>query len=160
LNNERKFFSTLAVLALLLLVCMPFILGSPQPLFGQSISVLPMSLFPTLATLGILLFSLVELLRGSEMDDAVRTELPEPIFGMSTLVPLALILLAATSYDILGYLTSTALVVSMLSLAMGNRNPLMLLAVSIVLPMSIYWLITRLFSTYLPTGVVLSDVFS
>ena len=76
------------------------------------------------------------------------------------LVPLALILVTATSIDTLGYLITMVLAASILSFAMGNRNLFLLIAGSLSAPVLIYWLVTRLLSIYLPIGTVLPDVFN
>lgn len=160
MKNPRRFFLGLGMLAVGVLVCIPFAVDRPTPLFGQTVSVLPVGLFPALAALGILVFSALEWFRGGAASGEVLSGAEEGTDGPRSLVPLVLILLAAAFLDTLGYVLTTALTAAILSTAMGNRNPLLLVVASLAAPLSIYWLVTRVFSTYLPTGIVLSDVFS
>lgn len=139
---------------------MPVIVEKPRPLFEQSISGLPTSAFPTFAVLGILVLSILEFTRPDKHPAAAERDSPGEISIASILVAFTLILLSAFAWEHLGYLAMSALVAASLSLWMGNRNPVSILMISVVFPASMYWLVTRILSTYLPAGRVLHDFLS
>jgi len=160
MSNRRKTLLGLALAAAVLLRCIPFAVETPQPLFEQSVSALPTRAFPLLATLGVLVFSLAALakpdVRGAEKSD----QTPKPLSLPAIATPLVLIMFAAVAWGYLGYVATCALVALAMSFWLGNRSYPSLAAISLGLPAAMYWLVTRVFSTYLPAGWLSYDFLS
>lgn len=150
LNPARLFLILVTVFATATLAVLPWAVDTPQPIFGSNVSVLSPAFFPAAAALGILVFSVTDWLwrsRGGE----VQERLSQPALeGRGMVVVVFLVVLSALTYDSLGYVLTSMLVSAALAIFMGCRRPFLLVLVCAGTPMLIYWVLTRVFTIYLP----------
>lgn len=158
MSSARAVPIVLAVLSALVLGDLFFATQHPPRIFGKSVSVLPVTLFPALAALGILCLSLVEMMRGSARDDPALEKSGQNGTVLWIGVLLLLIVACAALLEYTGYILTMAAAAGLLSYAMGNRAPLSFLALCLAFPAMIYWLVTAAFATYLPFGSLISSV--
>ena len=158
MGSARSVFIIFAVLSALVLIELFFDAQQPPLIFGKTVSALPVNLFPALAALGILCFSVIDIVRGAVQIDPVPYESGQKGTARWVGVLLLLIVLCASVLDYAGYVLTMAVAAGLLSYAMGNRAPLSFLGLCVVFPALVYWLITDAFATYLPFGSLISSV--
>ena len=146
---------TLTTLALLIASVLSFafinsLVAEPKALFGRSLSAIPPSLFPsiTLALLAILcVVALVLIVSGTVAEQDAKMDRAQwfrsiLLFGIMILY--ALIMLP------FGFLISTAIATTLISLQMGARSPIQIVLVAVLGPASLYLAATRLLAVSLP----------
>jgi len=150
-RNELLFALASGLAAVAALVALPALVAKPKMLFGRSLSAMEPSLFPkiTLILIVVMACLLVPLairgmLRtresiGNETHSLPLTE--KPAFKVTVffivLVAYGLLLKPA------GFLISSFLVISTLSLLLGNRNWIQIFLFASICPVALYLLATR-----------------
>ncbi len=155
-RNELLFALGSGIAALSALLALPLMVAKPKLLFGRSLSAMEPTLFPkiilslivVLSVLGAM-FALVALYRsrpvvedvavGGSGNDAAGTDKPlfRVIIFFFTLTGYGLLLKPA------GFLISSCLVITILSLLLGNRNWIQIGLFAVISPICLYLLATR-----------------
>ena len=161
-RREILFAGVSGLTATMAVVAMPQLVAAPKLLFGRSLSAIAPSLFPYItltlilsisATLIAVSLLIVKQPTGvlSENDDGAAEDAPEHNIGMLKTV---LFFVLLTSYGLLlkpvGFLISSFLVISAISLMLGNRNWLQILLLAILAPVCLYLIATRAMLVSLP----------
>jgi len=150
LNPACLFLILVTTFAAATLAALPWAVDSPQPLFGSLVSVLSPGTFPAAAALGILVFSVIEWVRRSRDGEAEESSLQPALERRGMVVVILLVALSALSFDSLGYVLTLMLASAALAIFMGCRSPVQLVIVCAGTPTLIYWVLTRVFTIYLP----------
>lgn len=154
LGRAANFNTVVAIgfvgLGLLLLAIIPDQVDRPLMLFGQAPSGLNPQLFPQLVASGFLLLGLCYLVRSFRMSEpnGFRRLTSESIVNVT--VTLGALLIFALSMVPLGFLLSSVLLIAVLSTFYGNRNILLGVLVSVLVPTAIFLVFTRLLHVSLP----------
>lgn len=139
-------------------LAMPHLVAAPKVLFGRSLSAIAPSLFPyiTLALILLLSATLVLLcfLRNRQ-STSLETDIDDDaIVDKTGLVKTGLFFIFLTAYGLclkpIGFLISSFLVISAISLMLGNRNWLQILLLAILAPVCLYLIATRAMLVSLP----------
>ena len=147
---ESVVLALLLVLSLLGLMFMDSLVAAPKLLFGRSLSSLAPSLFPSI------ILALLAILCGLSLFEVARSGNSEAGSGLSGrewrrgIAFFVLMTAYALSMQPLGFLISSALVIALSSLLMGNRSVLQITVLSIASPILLYLAATRLLLVSLP----------
>ncbi|KAA3623316.1 MAG: tripartite tricarboxylate transporter TctB family protein [Proteobacteria bacterium] len=134
-------------------------LDDADTLFGQKMSVMPPAFFPAVVAVLLLLFSIVELAR-RETPRRCRGRAPADHDSRAVFATVASILLFGFVIERLGYLAGGVLAATLVTLLVNSRHTLPVIVLSTAGAGGLYWLLTRVFNTYLPSGTILPDVFA
>jgi putative tricarboxylic transport membrane protein len=147
---EVKMLIVLFLGAALSLVFLSSLVAEPKALFGRSLSAIAPTLFPGIVLFLMAAMCLVEFLM-------IRAgAVPEPKEGMSRpeWVRAAMLFGTLTLYALLmnpiGFLISTAIATTLISLQMGARSPIQIGLVAVVGPVALYLAATQLLAVSLP----------
>jgi len=150
-RNELLFALVTGLAALASIIALPSLVAKPKMLFGRSLSAMEPSLFP-LITLALIVvmsclllpFAIRGMLRTTKSfdDNAVALGITEkPTFKV------AIFFVILVFYGLLlkpvGFLISSFLVISMLSLLLGNRNWIQIFLFASLCPIALYLIATR-----------------
>ena len=164
--NGRRFTPEIIMTGLILagsvlgLVFMSSMVAAPKLLFGRALTAIAPNLFPQIvlaAMAGLSAIVLIPMLRARDR---------EPFAGLTTrewqrgLVFFAIMTLYALTMQPFGFLISSALALTLISLHMGNRSVLQIVIVSILGPILLYLAATRLLAVSLPELNVLELAYS
>ena len=152
---DVTFSAVVLVLAVLALLFGGWLIAEPPIPLGPDILAMSPSVFPTLVLAGTVLVSFLFLLTqaragtlwkppGSTEDRAGYGELYRQGLFVVITVTCALLLTS------LGFLTTMFLLMTSTSILVGNRSPLQILALSVVLPLCFYVAVTHVLRTELP----------
>ncbi len=164
-RNELLFSIVSGLAALAAIVALPNLVAKPKLLFGRSLSAIEPTLFPQIilvliAVLSVLaaIFAALALRRassngthGSEADgpaiDITETD-------RNSLVRVALFFVMLVAYGLMlkpfGFLISSFIVITVVSLLLGNRNWFQIIPFALVSPVCLYLLATRVLLVSLP----------
>lgn len=154
-SAKRYNFNTIAALvfiafAIFLFFITPYQVEKPAIVFGQSLNALDPTLFPRIVALFLLglgiwlFFESVHIRERNGFRDLDREAYINVGVSLGTFTLYALLM------EPLGFILSSVLLVGGLSIFYGVRNFLLVGAVSIVIPVSIYFVFTRLLQVFLP----------
>lgn len=150
LSPEVLTLNALMVASVLSLIFMNSLVAAPKVLLGRSLSAIPPSLFPTIVLALMALMCMGALLM-------IRKHLtPEPNMGMGryewlrALIFFGIMILYGLTMEPFGFLISTAIALSLISLQMGSRSPIQIGLVSLAGPVFLYLAATRLLAVALP----------
>ncbi|AKS47199.1 putative tricarboxylic transport membrane protein [Octadecabacter temperatus] len=149
-SPEVKMLVVLFLGAVLSLVFLSFLVAEPKALFGRSLSAIAPTLFP-----GIVLF-LMAVMCGIEFFMIRAGTVAEPEEGMSrpewvrAAMLFGTLTLFALTMQPFGFLISTAIATTLISLQMGARSPIQIALVAIVGPVALYLAATQLLAVSLP----------
>ena len=140
----------LAALALALLAAVPYQIAKPERLFGRALSALNPALYPRIV-LGLLLAIAIGYF-------AVSFRLREPsLFRtveargyLGVVVTTICVIVYALALPKLGFVASGIALTAVLTVFYGNRNHFLTVAVSVLVPIAIYYGATRLLLVSLP----------
>ena len=138
------------IFAIILLVIIPDQITKPKLLMGRSLMGLKPTLFPYIAATLLLLLSIwyFAISFGLKETNLFRE------LDRSGIISVTISLVVFLSYALLmvplGFILSSILVMFILSVFFGNKNIALGLAVSIILPVTVYFTFTRLLSVSLP----------
>ncbi len=151
----RLNFNTVAgivcvVFAIVLYIIIPYEVDEPPTLFGQSGSDLDPKLFPTIVAVLFLVVGvwyIVESLGLREKNDFKQLTLGNL---KNIAISVVVILFYALALEPIGFIISSFVVTIVLTLYYGSRNIFGIVGVTIVVPVGIYYIFTRLLQVYLP----------
>ena len=128
----------------------PYQIQKPKLFLGRSLMGLQPTLFPQLATLGLIGLNIWYLIISFRLQEKnLFKELKkENLFKV--IASLVVFIAYALLFEPLGFVFSSFLVVASLSTYYGNRNIIIGLLVSLGVPLGIYFVFTRLLKVSLP----------
>ncbi len=153
------FAAVVGLTAVAALFAMPLLVAKPKLLFGRSLSAIAPSLFPyvTLSLLALLSTLLVVViwqksrLLSDQNAESIRISEDSP---HADWLKVAAFFLLLAGYGLLlkpaGFLLSSFVVISAISLLLGNRNWLQILLIALLAPVVLYLLATRIMLVSLP----------
>ena len=149
-SPETLTIVALLIISVLSLIFMNVLVAEPKVLFGRSLSAIPPSLFPSITLAAMALMCAVALglvATGTVAEQHVpmaRAEWVRAIilFGIMTLYALTM--------APFGFLISTAIATTLISLQMGARSVIQIGLVAIFGPVALYLAATRLLAVSLP----------
>lgn len=150
LSAEGWLAGALLVIAVLSLALMELLVAKPKLLFGRSLNAIEPSLFPSIV------LAMLAILCGGYLLVRRRSLLLAPSAGKeagSVVLALkffAVLIFYALTMAPLGFFISTALSLGAISLLVGNRSVVQILAVSLISPVALYLVATRGLAVSLP----------
>ncbi|WP_176442856.1 tripartite tricarboxylate transporter TctB family protein [Tropicimonas sediminicola] len=150
LTPEILTLNALMIASVLSLIFMNSLVAAPKALFGRSLSAIPPSLFPSivLAAMAVMCACALVLVRtriSSRVDKGLnRAEWLRAVtlFGIMTLYALTMVPF--------GFLISTAIAMTLISLQMGARSVIQITLVALLGPILLYLSATQLLAVSLP----------
>lgn len=150
-RNELLFALVTGFAAFTAIVALPSLVAKPKMLFGRSLSAMEPSLFPKITLILIVVMScllipfaihgMLRIPKTAENNVVSLSMMERPLFKVAvffiTLVIYGLLLKPA------GFLISSFMVISTLSLLLGNRNWIQIILFSILCPIALYLIATR-----------------
>ena len=132
----------------------PYQVQKPKLVFGTTFMDMQPSLFPKLASIGLLITAILALIQSlrNPMVNPFK-ELTRPAIFQIVLV-LIILYTFALIFGPLGYWLSGILISAALSFYLGNRNIFTLILLSVGIPSAIYFIFTRLLLISLPEGIL------
>lgn len=149
-SPETQMLLALFVAAVLSLIFMQSLVAAPKVLFGRSLSAISPSLFPSivLSLMALMCAGALLMIRsGVVAEQAERMVRAEWIRAV---VMFGIMVLYALTMAPFGFLISTAIAVTLISLQMGARSPLQIGLVALVAPVALYLAATQLLAVSLP----------
>ncbi|MFH1489018.1 MAG: tripartite tricarboxylate transporter TctB family protein [Pseudomonadota bacterium] len=152
---RRSNYNTLIALFFIILWTVMFLIvpsqiAKPKLFMGRSLMGLQPTLFPRLATLGLIGLSLWYFLISFRIEEKnLFRGIPKDSW-FRVVVSLVAFSAYAFLFEPLGFVVSSILVAGTLSTYYGNRNVLVGLVVSVGVPLGIYYVFTRLLKVSLP----------
>lgn len=149
ISAEAWLTGALLLLAVLCLAFMSFLVAEPKLLFGRSLNAIKPTLFPTivLAALALLSAGFLFARRKSLLHIATSGEEHDVVLALKFF---AVLIFYALTMAPFGFLISSALSLSAVSLLAGNRSLWQILAISLVSPVALYLVATRALAVSLP----------
>ena len=149
------FVLTLLGLAVLALIFGNWLIAEPPIALSRDISPLSPRMFPTVVLIGLLgvaVLFIVNRVRGADAvwqdDETPAAEAPGGARRLALF--LCLVVGSALLLDTLGFLTTMFVLMLATALLVGNENIKQVLAISVILPFSIYVIVTHFLRTALP----------
>lgn len=136
--------------ALFLFAVIPFQIETPLMILGQSANALDPTLFPRLVAAGLLILGLWYLRQSFSLSEENHFRKLNREGLINVVVTLTVLLLYALLMEPLGFVVSSTLMVGGLSVFYGVRNPALVVAVSLGVPVTIYFVFTRGLKVFLP----------
>ena len=128
----------------------PYQIQKPKLFLGRSLMGLQPTLFPRLATLGLIGLNIWYLIISFRLEEKnLFKELKKENF-FKVIASLIVFIAYALLFEPLGFVLSSFLVVASLSTYYGNRNIIIGLLVSLGVPLVIYYIFTHLLKVSLP----------
>jgi hypothetical protein len=138
------------LLGLAILLLVPSQVDEPPRFFGQTSSGISPKLFPRLAAIGLMAIGALYFVASFRMAErGAFGDMPRGAY-LNVLFVLAAMALYVALLRPLGYVLSSALVATTISLFYGSRNPVGVAAVGLGAPLAIYYLFTRWLTVSLP----------
>ncbi|NJN40321.1 MAG: tripartite tricarboxylate transporter TctB family protein [Gammaproteobacteria bacterium] len=140
----------LVLLAVALLVAIPYQIAEPERLFGRALSALSPAFYPRLVFGALLVIALAYLAISGRLHEL---NLFGEIDGHAWLnigVTLACVVAYAFALPVLGFVPAGIALMLVLTVLYGNRNHYLTVAVSVLAPLLIYYGATRLLLVSLP----------
>ena len=153
-NVEAYVLCALMFLSIVFIILVPTQIPPPKISFGRAIGQLEPTFFPRLAATGLFATSaaalFVSIRRGggnpfADLDRKILLQL----LGI-----VVILWLFALAFAPVGYLVSGIAVSLILSLYLGNRNPITLAILCIGVPTAIYYVFTKFLLISLPEGIL------
>lgn len=153
--RERINFNTVCAMVFIILWTIMFLItpdqiAKPKLFMGRALMGLKPTLFPRLATLGLIGLSIWYLLISFKIDEKNLFKEVEKHLYFRVVASLVVFLAYALLFEPLGFVLSSILVTGTLSTYYGNRNILVGIVVSFGVPLGIYYVFTRLLRVSLP----------
>ncbi len=136
--------------ALFLFAVIPFQIETPLMILGQSANALDPTLFPRLVAAGLLILGLWYLRQSFSLSEENHFRKLNREGLINVVVTLIVLLLYALLMEPLGFVVSSTLMVGGLSVFYGVRNPALVVAVSLGVPVTVYLVFTRGLKVFLP----------
>lgn len=149
-SPETLTLIALMVAAVLSLIFMQSLVAAPKVLFGRSLSAISPTLFPSivLSLMAIMCAGALWLIRtGVEAEQSERMTRTQ---WLRAVILFGIMILYALTMLPFGFLISTAIATTLISLHMGARNVIQITAVALVGPVALYLGATQLLAVSLP----------
>jgi putative tricarboxylic transport membrane protein len=153
--RERINFNTVCAMVFIILWTIMFLItpdqiAKPKLFMGRALMGLKPTLFPRLATLGLIGLSIWYLLISFKIDEKNLFKDVEKHIYFRVVASLVVFVAYALLFEPLGFVLSSILLAGTLSTYYGNRNILVGIVVSLGVPLGIYYVFTRLLKVSLP----------
>ena len=157
-RNELLFSLASGLAALAVIVSLPHLVAKPKLLFGRSLSAMEPTLFPYIILSLILALSILAALFAAIAARRATTGAGIPHGEVSNedspLVRVAVFFVMLVAYGLLlkpvGFLLSSFIVITVVSLLLGNRNWWQIIPFAVLSPVLLYLLATRVLLVSLP----------
>ena len=155
-SADFAFVLVLLALALLALAFGSWLIAEPPIVLSRDISPLSPRMFPTVVLIGLIgiaVLFIVNRLRGADavwQDEDAVADVAAPGGARRLALFLGLVIGSALLLNTLGFLITMFLLMLATALLVGNENIKQILALSLVLPISIYVIVTHFLRTALP----------
>ena len=136
--------------AIFLFFITPYQVEKPVVVFGQSLNALDPTLFPRIVAVGMFGLGIWLFFKSFALNERNGFRDLDREACINVAVSVAAFTLYALLMEPLGFILSSILLVGGLSLFYGIRNPVLIAAVSIVVPVAIYFVFTRALQVFLP----------
>lgn len=142
--------AVLLVLACISLLTLNYLVAPPKVLFGRSLTAIPPSMFPAIviALLAVLCAIWLAMLARQGNEAANEPGISEGLIRATMLF--AIMTFYALAMVPFGFLISTVISLSLISWLVGNRSVWQIAVLSIVSPVLLYLVATRLLAVSLP----------
>lgn len=150
---DLAFAGFLLLVAGLFAIFIGKLVAPPKMLFGRSLTAIEPSLFPLITIvmmIGLCAIYIVLALRESAPRPAAESLTGENTDWLRVGAFFAILLFYALIFHDVGFLISTFVAMSLLSVLSGNRNVIQILALSTLSPLALYLLSTRVLKVSLP----------
>ncbi len=150
LSPEILMLNALLIASVLSLIFMNTLVATPKVLFGRSLSAISPSLFPSIV------LALMAVMCGAALLMIRNRLTPLPTMGMTrsewlrAVILFGIMVLYAITMVPFGFLISTAVATTLISLHMGARSPVQIGLVALVGPIALYLAATRLLAVSIP----------
>ena len=160
-RNELLFAITSGLAASVAIAYLPDLVAKPKLLFGRSLSAIEPTLFPhiilvMIAVLSVLaaIFAVIGL-RAKQANTLINeANGNESATDNKPLIRVAIFFATLVAYGLmlkpLGFLISSVVVITVVSLLLGNRNWLQIIPFAVISPVCLYLLATRVLLVSLP----------
>ncbi|MGI9402440.1 MAG: tripartite tricarboxylate transporter TctB family protein [Rhizobiaceae bacterium] len=150
LTAELISVAVLLVLSCMSLLTLNFLVAPPKVLFGRSLTAIPPSLFPAIVITLLSILCVMWLVHLARQDQQAVSEpgISEGIFRAVALF--AIMTFYALAMVPFGFLISSVISLSAISWLVGNRSIWQIALLSIVSPVALYLVATRLLAVSLP----------
>jgi len=157
--KDRINFNTVAALFLIVFsiaafLLIPYQIEKPKFFMGRSLMYMTPSVFPRLSIVGLFILSLWYLTHSFQLREKNRFKELEGKHTIRVLVTFTVFVAYALLLEPLGFVVSSALMISFLMFYYRNRNLPLFFAVLISAPLVIYFLFTRVLKVSLPEGIL------
>lgn len=151
-TNVAIFFIVFSIVFYLLI---PYQIASPKILIGRTLVGMTPTLFPRLTIIGLLCLSVLYLILSPKLDKNISFKEEIEKRNLTKSAVIFVIIIAYTFlFESLGFVISSALTAAAVSLFLGNRNIFILLVVTILIPISIFFIFTSVLYVSLPRGLL------
>ncbi|MFL2546204.1 MAG: tripartite tricarboxylate transporter TctB family protein [Candidatus Rariloculaceae bacterium] len=157
---DIAFTAVVLLLAVLALIFGGWLIAQPPIPLGSDILAMSPSVFPTLIVAGTAIVSLLFLVGQARVGMLWRTPGTSAPATQAAAIYRQILFVAITvacalALPLLGFLTTMFLLMASTSILVGNRSPIQILSLSIVLPLSFYVAVTHVLRTELPEADVI-----
>ena len=151
IDPEVVIGGVLFLLAVLGFLFIGSLVAEPKLLFGRSLTAIAPSLFPKLVLAGLALLSALFLYERARQPGGFQ----QPRAGGNVNWPKAVLLFAimtlyALTMGPFGFLLSSIVAITLISILAGNRNLLQIVPLAVIAPIALYLVSTRLLAVSLP----------
>lgn len=149
-NFNTVFGVVFVVLSAVLFFIIPDQIEKPLFVLDENENALKPSLFPQLVAVGFGGLGLWLVFKSRTLHELNEIKSLELKAIINVAVTLVIMLAYVPMLTLLGFVVSSAIVVAALSTFFGNRNYVLTAVVSVVVPISIFFVFTKLLATFLP----------
>ncbi|MBW1943452.1 MAG: tripartite tricarboxylate transporter TctB family protein [Deltaproteobacteria bacterium] len=153
--REKINFNTVTAIIFLILwtvmfILVPYQIAKPKLIMGRALMGLEPTLFPRLATFSAIVLSIWYLAISFKISEKNLFKEVNKNAYFKVFASLIVFVAYALLFEPLGFVLASCLVAGTLSTFYGNRNVLIGLVVSVVVPLCIYYVFTHLLAVSLP----------
>ena len=146
--------------SVLSLIFMSSLVAAPRALFGRSLSAISPTMFPSiaLAIMAVLCaIAVVLIMTGTVAEQSARMERAQWVRAFFLF---AIMTLYALTMSPFGFLISSVIAISLISVLMGARSPIQIGLVAAIGPVALYLAATRLLAVSLPELVPIDTFYA
>jgi len=152
---DKLNFNTISAIVFIVLwtvmfIITPYQIAKPKLFLGRALMGLKPTLFPRLATFGLIVLSIWYLIISFKISEKNLFKGVEKNAYFRTAASIVVFVAYALLFEKLGFILASVLMAGTLSTYYGNRNILMGIIVSIGVPFGIYFVFTKLLKVSLP----------
>jgi putative tricarboxylic transport membrane protein len=149
-NFNHSAALVVAALAAGLFLAIPYVVAKPEKLFGRALSGLNPALFPRLVLGTMFVLALWYFFSAGRLRELNLFRTVEANGYFNIAVTIACVVVYAFALPALGYIATGIALMLVLTVFYGNRNHLLTVGVSVLVPVAIYHGATRLLKVSLP----------